>query len=341
MLYELPPIEYVKASTVSEATRYLLQYGPRAKVLGGGTDLLGLMKDRVVGPKMPLPEVLIDIKGIQGMDIIEYKKGKGLRIGAAATLRSIETSNVVLESFPILAQASNSVATMQIRNMGTLGGNLCQRPWCWYFRLSNFDCYKKGGKQCYAITGNNKYYFSVLGLGICVMAHPSDTAPALIALGASVKIESTRGSRTMPLTEFFNGPRETFETVLNDDEILTEVFVPDQPKGTFGTYLKERLRGTWDFALSSVAVVTRVNDGICHNASIILGGVAPIPWRADAAEKALRGNPIGDDTAEKAANTAMEGARPLSLNRYKIPMTKALVKRAVISCFAQYSKQVQ
>lgn len=337
MLYELPPLEHLTASSVSEAVNWLSQYGSRAKVLAGGTDLLGLMKDKIVGPKMPLPEVLIDIKKIPGIDRIEYGQGKGLTIGAAATLRDIETSKTVLEKSPILAQAANSVATNQIRNMGTLGGNLCQRPWCWYFRVPQFDCYKKGGKQCFAITGNNKYYFSVLGLGICVMAHPSDTAPALISLGASAKIEGPRGSRVVPVERFFNGPRETFETVLKEDEILTEVFVPEQPKGTYGVYLKERPRGTWDFALASVAALTRLRDGICEEAKVILGGVAPFPLRAGKAEDALKGKPIGEDAAAKAGDLAVEGARPLSMNRYKIPLTRALVKRAVLICFEQAS----
>lgn len=334
MLYELPAFNYLQATSIQEATNCLSEYGSRAKILGGGTDLLGLMKDRVVGPKMPQPEVLIDIKKIPGLDKIEYEKGIGLKIGAAATLSTIETSNVILKNFTIIAQAAGSVATKQIRNMGTLGGNLCQRPWCWYFRVPNFDCYKKGGKQCYAITGNNKYYFSILGQGICVMSHPSDLAPALIALDASVKVEGSGGSkRILPLSQFFNGPRETFETILKDDEILTEVLVPDQAEGTRGVYLKERLRETWDFALSGVAVVLRMTNGhVCEDVKIVLSGVAPYPLRSERAEEALKGKVVEERSAASAASASVHGARPLSMNRYKVAMTRALVKRAILSC---------
>ena len=338
MLYEIPRVQHLTAQSVEEAARWLREYGPRARIIAGGTDLLGLMKDKIVGSKMPMPEVLIDIKRIPGLDRIAYAEGRGLTIGAAATLRSMETSPVVLEKFPMLAQAANSVATNQIRNMGTLGGNLCQRPWCWYFRVPHFDCYKKGGAMCYAITGDNKYYFSVLGLGVCVMAHPSDTAPALIALGASAKIIGPEEARTVPLEQFFNGPREVFETVLKDDEVLTEVFVPEPPTNMYGVYVKERPRHTWDFALSSVAALTRLANGFCEEARIILGGVAPYPYRAQRAEEVLKGSPTTAEVAAEAGEAAVSGARPLSMNRYKIPLTRALVKRALLGCFGQTAR---
>lgn len=332
MLYELPPFEHLTARTVEDAVQWLDQYGNRAKIIAGGTDLLGLMKDRIKGPQMPMPEVLIDVKKIPGMSEIRYEEGKGLIIGAAATLASIESSRIILEKFPMLAQAANQVATNQIRNVGTLGGNLCQRPWCWYFRLPHFNCYKKGGSMCYAITGNNKYYFSILSLGICVMAHPSDTAPALIALDASAKIVGKNGTKTVPVERFFNDPREVFETVLKQDEILTEVYVPEQPPNTYGVYLKERPRGSWDFALASVASLTRISNGVCRDAKIVLGGVAPYPYRPVKAEDLLRGQRINADTAAKTGEAAVTGAHPLSMNRYKIPLTKTLVKRALLKC---------
>jgi xanthine dehydrogenase YagS FAD-binding subunit len=339
MLYELPPVEHLTAHSVDEAVGWLAKYGEKAKVVGGGTDLLGLMKDKITGPRMAMPEVLIDIKRIPGLSEIRYQEGRGLTIGAAATLTSIERSEIVLEKYPILARSSGQVATGQIRNMGTLGGNLCQRPWCWYFRVPQFDCYKKGGSMCPAITGNNKYYFSILGLGICVMAHPSDTAPALVALGASAKIVGKSGPRTVPMEKFFTSPREVSETVVKPDELLAEIHVPEPRQSTFSVYLKERPRQTWDFALASVATLTQINDGVCEEVRIILGGVAPYPYRAHKAEDLLRGREIGREAAAKAGEAAVSEARPLKMNRYKIPLTRALVRQAVVQCFDRASSK--
>lgn len=333
MLHEIPPVEYLAAETVEQAVDWLVQYGTAAKILAGGTDLLGLMKDRIAGPKMVMPTVLIDIKRIPKLQRIQYDKARGLTIGAAVALASVETSKPVLQRFPILAQAAASVATTQIRNMGTIGGNLCQRPWCWYFRSPHFQCFKKGGSMCYAITGENKTYFSILELGVCVMAHPSDMALVLMALGASIQIEGQRGRRIVPIERFYNGPREVFETCLKEQEILAEVHVPEPSEGTVGVYLKERPRGAWDFALASVAALLRVQDGICADARIVLGGVAPLPYRAREAENAIRGEVIGPRLAGQASELAVLGARPLTKNRYKIRLTKAVVKRALLRCF--------
>lgn len=329
MLYEIPPIEYVEAASVEDAVYWLNYYGDRAKVLAGGTDLLGLMKDRIQGSKMPVPEVLVDITKIPGISDIEYEPEGGLRIGACATLRSIETSPLMKDKFPILAEAAGSVATNQIRSVGTIGGNLCQRPWCWYFRVPHFDCYKKGGSLCYAVSGSNKYYFSVLGLGICVMSHPSDMAPALITLGASVRVAGAKGVNLVPLEKFFNGPREVYETILRNDEIVVGVVVPNQPPGSHGIYLKQRMRGTWDFALASVAAQVVRRDGVCEDAKIVLGGVAPFPYRASKAEESLIGKKVDEALIDEAAEAALQKTHPLSMNSYKVPMAKALVKRVL------------
>ncbi len=335
MLYEIPSIEHLTARTVGQATQWLAEYGARAKLVAGGTDLLGLMKDKIAGPQMAIPEILIDIKKIAGLASIQYRKDEGLTIGSAATLTSIMKSGVVLEKYPMLAQAAGQVATSQIRNVGTLGGNLCQRPWCWYFRLPQFNCYKKGGPMCPAITGQNKYYFSILGLGICVAAHPSDLAPALIALGASAKIVGKLGIRTVRMEHFFTGPKDVFETVLQPDEILTEIQVPEPLPISYGIYLKERPRETWDFALASVAALLQFQDGACRQARIVLGGIAPYPYRAVRSAELLRDREIGGELAEKAGEAAVSAARPLRSNRYKIQLTKALVKRAILRCLEQ------
>ncbi len=335
LLYELPPIKYLRAESVESAVHWLDQFDGRARILAGGTDLLGLMKDNVTGSKMPMPELLIDIKRIPGIRDIGYDAEGVLRIGAAATLHDLESSPLVTGKYSLLAQAASEVATHQIKNMGTIGGNLCQRPWCWYFRVPHFDCFKKGGKQCYAITGNNKFYFSILGLGICVMAHPSDTAPALIALDASVRIAGPSGLRILPVAEFFNGPRETFETILDSNEMLVEVLLPrEQPKNSVGVYLKERLRETWDFALASVAIQANrsATNRAFEQVRIVLGGVAPFPYRVPKAEELLIGKIVTTSLLEEVAEVAVQGARPLSMNAYKIPLLKALVKRALQRC---------
>ncbi len=333
MQYEIPPIEYIQATSVEDAVYWLSHYGEKAKIIAGGTDLLGLVKDRIRGSKMPLPEALVDIKKIPNIATMKYDAKEGLRIGACATLRMIESSPFVREHYPVLAQAAGEVATNQIKNVGTIGGNLCQRPWCWYFRVPYFDCYKKGGRQCFAVSGANKYYFSILGLGICVMAHPSDTAPALIALGASARVAGRDGTRVVPLDRFFNGPREVFETVLANDEVLTDILVPTQPANSTGTYLKQRLRKTWDFALASVAVQAQRRDGVCEGVKIVLGGVAPYPYRVPDAEKVLIGKTVDERLVSEAAEAALQGSHPLSMNGYKVYLAKTLLKRALNQCF--------
>ena len=211
---ELPPFDHLEPGSMAEAVSALAEHGMRAQVLAGGTDLLGLMKDRITGPGMPLPEVLVNVKRLPELAGITEAADGGLRIGAAVTLTDLERDRRVAERFPALAQAAASVATQQIRAMGTVGGNLCQRPWCWYFRHPQFPCLKRGGRQCFALPGSNRTYFSVLGLGVCVMSHPSDLAPALMALDARLTIAGPAGIRVVPIDRFFRGPRSLTETVV-------------------------------------------------------------------------------------------------------------------------------
>jgi xanthine dehydrogenase YagS FAD-binding subunit len=329
MLDELPALAHVDAESLDDAVRWLVEYGDRAKILAGGTDLLGLMKDRIDGPGMPLPDVLVNVKSIPGMADIAEKPDGGLRIGAAATLVDIERHPAVTTRFAALGQASAAVATTQIRAVGTIGGNLCQRPWCWYFRHPRFVCLKRGGRQCFAIPGNNRTYFSVLGLGVCVMSHPSDLAPALIALGARVGIAGPGGMREVPVEGFFRGPRSVMETVLEPGEIAAWVDVPAPAAGARSLFLKHRVRDSWDFALSEVAVSIVPEAGIWRDVRITLGGVAPFPYRATAAESAMSGRAPDAAAIAAAADAAVAGARPLAMNGYKIDLTRALVARAL------------
>jgi xanthine dehydrogenase YagS FAD-binding subunit len=334
MLDELPALAHVDAESVEDAVRWLQEYGDRAKLLAGGTDLLGLMKDRIDGPGMPLPDVLINVKRIPGMaEIVEQPDG-GLRIGAAATLVDIERHPAVTARFAALAQAAASVATGQIRAVGTIGGNLCQRPWCWYFRHPQFVCLKRGGRQCFAIPGSNRTYFGVLGLGVCVMSHPSDLAPALIALGARAGITGPDGRREVPVEQFFKGPRSVTETALGRGDVLAWIDVPAPAPGSRSLFLKHRVRNSWDFALSAVAVSVMPEAGAWARVRIALGGVAPFPYRATAAEAALTGREPTAERIREAADAAVARARPLAMNGYKIDLTRALVGRALAALSA-------
>ncbi len=233
------------------------------------------------------------------------------------------------------------MATTQIRAMGTVGGNLCQRPWCWYFRHPQFPCLKRGGTQCFALPGSNRTYFGVLGLGVCVMSHPSDLAPALVALDARVVIAGASGPRTVPIEQFFRGPRSRTETVLEPGEILVAVEVPAPAPGARSLFLKHRVRGTWDFALSEVAVSATPRSAAggngadrWHDVRVALGGVAPFPYRAVAAETVLDGHAPSEPLLREAAEAAVGRARPLPQNGYKIDLTRALVARALTALAA-------
>jgi xanthine dehydrogenase YagS FAD-binding subunit len=329
MLAELPELAHIDAKSIDEAIHWLTKYGDRAAVIAGGTDLLGLMKDRITGPKMPQPEVLVNIKTIPELTRITTQPNGDLRIGASVILQDLEECPKVVASFPMLVEAAASVATTQIRAMGTVGGNLCQRPWCWYFRHPQFVCYKRGGKQCFAIPGENSTYFSVLARGICVMSHPSDLAPALMALSARIGAAGPSGRRDIPIGEFFQGPRSVPETKLEPGEIITWIDVPAPSPSLRTAFIKHRVRKTWDFALSEVAVALTMSEGLCNNAHIILGGVAPYPYRVVDAESVLNGRAPDEALINEAAEIAVKRAKGLTMNGYKIGLTKALVRRAL------------
>lgn len=331
MLFELPAFEHIDAKDAKEAVTCLAAHDGKASVIAGATDLLALMKDRIEGPKLKVPAALVNIKNIFGIGRITREKEAGLRMGAAVTLSRIAASGEITPKFGILSQAARMVGTTQIRNMGTLGGNLCQRPRCVYFRHPHFVCFKKGGTRCYAAAGEHRFYHSILKKGKCVMTHPSDMAPALVALKAGAVIAGVEGERTVPLRDFFLGPDNVGETILKSDEFILAVEVPDQPAGTRQIFLKQRVRQAADFALASVATVARMTDGICQDVSIVLGGVAPFPYVAKTAGEMIEGHALTERLISDAAGAALEGARPLPMNQYKVDLTKAMVKRALTS----------
>ncbi len=296
----------------------------RVKLLAGGQDLLGELKEYLVSP-----EQVINLKTVPGLEAFVARDG-GYSIGALVTLSALEESASLRASHAMIAESAGAVGSVQIRNQGTLGGNLCQRPRCWYYRHEHAVCIKKGGSECYAYGGLNKYN-AILGGGPSYIVHPSDLAPALVAAGASVTLKGKKGERTLELERFFTLPSEgavTRENVLAPDEVLTRVDVPAMA-GWKSTYVKFRERSSYDFALAAVALALRMEGDKIAEARLVLGGVAPIPWRCDKAEKALVGRKIDADTCKRAGELALEGAEPLAHNAYKVPLAQGLVTKAL------------
>ena len=323
--------EWTNPTTVNAAVKMLkvastsdIDEAPRP--IAGGQDLLTTMKDYTSRPTR-----LVNLKSLPGMNRIALS-ARGLSIGALVTLTELEEHAGVQKSYPGLAEASHSIATPQIRNLGTVGGNLCQRPRCWYFRLEEVICLKKGGSECYAATGENKYN-AIFGGGPSYIVHPSDLAPMLLALGATVTVVGATGKRVIPLNSFFTLPTEgniRRENVLQNDDIITEIFVPASSLAAKSTYLKFKERESLDFALASAAVALRLGpNSTVRAARIVLGGVAPIPWRVPAAEKFLIGKKLDKDVLSEAGKIALADAKPLAKNAYKIPLTQTLVRRAL------------
>lgn len=304
----------------------LLKNDWQSKVIAGGTDLVGEMKDYVESPKR-----LVNLKSIPGLDQIEVDN-QGVTIGAMTTLTDIAEHTDIQKNYAALAQSAGVVASPQIRNVGTLGGNLCQRPRCWYYRDPDAICLKKGGDVCYALSGLNKYH-AIFGGGPVYIVHPSDIAPALVALGAEVTILGASGARTMPMEDFFILPTVANpfrENILASNEIITRIRVPKPDTNTTSFYLKLHERGSFDFALVSVAGVFQVQGKKCQQLSLVLGGVAPTPWRSSEAEQVLRGQVISEALAQRAGEAAVKNADPMSDNGYKVTLTQNLIKRAAM-----------
>ncbi|HTS48444.1 MAG TPA: xanthine dehydrogenase family protein subunit M [Bryobacteraceae bacterium] len=298
--------------------------GRHAAIAGGGSDLLGMIKERI-----ETPDVVVNLKSVKGLDQIASAKS-GLKIGGLTTLDTITRHPAIRRQYAVLAEAAESVATPQIRNVGTLAGNVAQRPWCWYYR-NGFPCFKAGGKQCFSINGENQFH-AIFGGGPSFIVHPSDTAPALVALDAKFHVAGPKGNRTVSAAEFFVLPRQNAEreNVLAADEVLAHIEIPSAPPGTRSTYHKVMDREAWTHAVVSAAIVLEMDKDVCRSARIVLGGVAPIPWHIPEAEKVLAGQRITPELAEKAGEAAVAGATPLAKNAYKIPLTKAVVRRTVL-----------
>ena len=319
--------KHIDAKSVNEACALLLKHKGKARMIAGGTDLLGILKDKILPT---YPEVIINIKAIPKLDYIKEDK-RGLRIGALTTLSDIAKSSVIKEKYKALAEAAHAVGSPQIRNMATLAGNLCQDVRCWYYRYPHHIggrilCLRKGSGRCLAVSGDNRYH-AILEGKRCFAACPSDTAVALTALNAKISIAGIRKTRIVPVRDFFT----TLGNVLKVGEIVTEIQVPKPLEKTKQTFLKFALRKPIDFAIVSVASVVYLEEGICAEANIAMGAVAPVPIKAVTAEQIIRGKAITPEAAAKAAEAAVASAKPLSMNAYKVEITKTLIKRAILS----------
>jgi len=319
----------VNPKDLRDAASILRQKGQATTIVGGGSDVLGMVKERLIAP-----DVLVSLKSIRGLDQVKEQKGEVI-IGGLITLDALSRDPLIRKNYNVLAEAAAHVGTPQIRNAGTLAGNVCQRPWCWYYR-NGFPCYKNGGNTCFSVTGENEFH-AIFGGGPSFIVHPSDTAPPLVALDAKFRILGASGERTIAAADFFKLPTENpaRENVLANDEVLAEIHLPAAKAGTRSTYHKEMDREAWTHSVVSVAVVMEMDgvpgSNVCKAARVVLGGVAPIPWRVPKVEAMLAGKRITPELAAQAGAAAVEGARPLAKNQYKVPLTQAVVKQTLMT----------
>ncbi|HLZ71502.1 MAG TPA: FAD binding domain-containing protein [Dehalococcoidia bacterium] len=313
-----------------------LAKAPKARAIAGGSDLLDMVKEGLQGSGLPRWETFVDIRTIDGSDAITAKSD-GLTIGALATLSAIERHPDIVKTYSVLSRAAGAAASPNIRNVGTIGGNINQRPRCWYFRNTEFDCYKKGGNFCFAVTGSNTYH-AILNGELCYIVHPSDTAPALMALNASAVISTPTADKTVSFDNYFTGPRVDVlrENILSQGDLLKEIRIPAPKPGTGMAWFKAQRRGqTYDFAMANIATVITKENGKVSESRIVLSGVAPTPYRATAAEDVIKGQAVDARLAQQAADQALLPARPMTNNAYKVGLAKSLIVRSILEAWGQ------
>ncbi len=316
------PATAVKAVEQFQAARGTVAYK------AGGTDLLDAMKHRILSP-----DSLINLLKVEGLDRLEPEADGGLRIGASVTLARLADHPLVRERFQAVAAAAGEVATPQIRNVATLGGNLCQSPRCWYYRQWALSCYRRGGRQCEAVKGEHRFH-AVFGEGVCHMAHPSTVAPALIAIEASVNIRGKNGVRKEPMESFYRTPKLAGEGewVLGEGELVESVVIPNRGWRSAFYAIRERQGPDWPLAMAAVAL--KLEKKVVADCRIVLGAVAPIPWRVKTAERALVGHPLAPESFIPVAQALDQEARPLAGNQYKVRLAQVALKRAVMGAVA-------
>ncbi|OGT73471.1 MAG: molybdopterin dehydrogenase [Gammaproteobacteria bacterium RIFCSPLOWO2_02_FULL_57_10] len=321
----MPDMGLYQPVTVEDAAGIARQYSERGWLVGGGQDTYGWLKDRA-----KRPEVLIDLKGIESMRGIR-ETADGIEIGALVTLTELTRDPLITERYSLLAEAAGRVASPQIRNVGTIAGNVSQDVRCWYYRRG-LNCYRAGGNLCYADTpeGMNREH-ALFNASRCVAVTPSDTGPALVALEAQMVISNGSSERVVAAEDFFVGPNVdiTHTTVLRPGEILTAVRIPAKWANAEFYFEKVADRNVWDFALVSISAAMRVNNGVIEESRMVAGAVEATPRRLDRIEQAIRGKARNQETADEVAALAIQGARPLNYNHFKMPLLENLVNRAV------------
>jgi xanthine dehydrogenase YagS FAD-binding subunit len=313
---------YVKAGSLAEAVKALSTKG--AWLHAGGTDLLGCARSEIIQV-----EKVVSISNLKLLKGISLQPDGGMKIGALTSLAEIASNTAIGAKYAVLAQAAAAVGTPQIREQGTIGGNICQKPRCWYFR-GEMQCLKKGGTRCFAAGGENQYH-AIFGGGPCFFTHPSDVAVALAAVQAQLAITGPAGTKPVKIENFFVDPKKSVarENMLLPGEIITDVRIPAVSGTVKSSFRKIAARGSWDFALVSVAAVLQLEGGNVRAARIVLGGVAPYPWRAAEAEKSLVGKKLDSAAVAAVAEAAISGAAPLRDNAYKVDMVKGAVEESL------------
>lgn len=313
--------------SLDQVTSLLSQEKTGYSLMAGGTDLLDEIKNKTISP-----EVVIDLKSVSDLSIIKTDK-KHVSIGAMTSVADLAENPIIRENFPGLVEAALSLASPQLRNVGTIGGNLCQRPRCWYYRDPDTICRKKGGSRCYALQGRNRYH-AIYGGGVCYIVHPSDLAPALISLDTDITINGLAGEKNiMKLEDFFTLPQNNVrkENVLEAHQVLSEIRIPLPKNGAKSTYYKFKERGTWDFAVVSAAINGVISGGVFRDIKIVCGGLAPIPWRLKKAEDFIRGKKLTEKVIRQGAKETLKDARPLEENAYKMDLVEAVLYTAISS----------
>jgi xanthine dehydrogenase YagS FAD-binding subunit len=321
----MQPFEYVSPTTKAQAISLLGRSWGQTEILAGGTDLLALMKDGVVAPKR-----LLNIKGVRDLQGVTYD-AQGLRISALASLGDLADDAKVRKNYPALADALLEAASPQIRNLATLGGNLCQRPRCWYFRNGHGLLPKDETGKDLVIEGDNRYHAILGNDGPAKFVSPSTIAPMLIAYSAKIRLEGPKGKRELPLERFYVIPKAESEREhdVRPDEIVTEIIVPP-PKAVNAVHYEIRQKAAFDWPFAVAAVVLKIKGSTIESSRVVIGHVAPVPWLSREAEQALNGKSLNDDTAHAAAEAALKSAKPLSGNAYKVQLARVAIKRALL-----------
>ena len=320
----MKPFKLAQPTSVSGAVAVAAGDFETVKMKAGGTDLLALMKERVANP-----DLVVNLGGIVGLDRIA-KTDRGLEIGALVNIVTVAEHDGLAKEWPALAHTAEKTATPQIRNVGTVGGNLCQRPRCWYFRDETYHCVRKGGTYCFAQEGENDYH-AIFGNANSAIVHPSNLAPALIAYGAQLEIVGPKGPRTVACEDFFVTPEQdiTRENVLKPNEVLTKVILPGNSGRKNSCYFEAREKQSFDYPLCGAVVSLTMTAGKVSDARVVLGAVAPIPMRRPDLEKMLAGKRVNETLIKNVADASVKGANPLGKNDYKLILLKAVLSRAL------------